>query len=549
VGGSVIVRLFFIQIVEGEDYRQESENQNRHLYNQTFSRGRIFFKDRDGTLISAATLQAGYNLAINPSRIVSPSDTYDKLKELVELNKQDFLTAVKQKDSFYRQLEDHLNEKTAQAIEALELPGVIIVKQQFRAYTGGEMAAHVLGFMGYLGDEYAGRYGLERQYEDVLKRSETPSFSNFLSSLFWAGGHSLENSEAGKQGNIITTIEPNVQNFLENQLLQINDEWHPGLAGGIILDPRTGAVLAMAARPTFNPDESQSDLSLLVNPLVENVYEMGSITKILTVSSGLDAGAVSEDWHFDDTGHLTINNRTISNYDGRGRGPVGVQEIISQSLNTGAVAVMRSLGLDRFKKYFLDFGLAEKTGIDLPGEVGGLLGNLDSGLEIEYATASFGQGIAVTPIGITTALSSLANNGVLVRPQVVKKIEYESGQSKDIPFQNRRRVLKPETVKVMANILVNTVDNVLANGKAKLAHYTIAAKTGTAQIPKAGGGYEESKFLHSFFGYFPASNPRFSVFLYAVEPHGAEYASETLTWPFINLAKFLLNYYQVPPDR
>jgi cell division protein FtsI (penicillin-binding protein 3)/stage V sporulation protein D (sporulation-specific penicillin-binding protein) len=227
-----------------------------------------------------------------------------------------------------------------------------------------------------------------------------------------------------------------------------------------------------------------------------------------------------------------------------------MQEVINQSLNTGAVFVMQKLGKDRFREYFTNFGLGEKTGIDLPDEATGLINNLKSTRLVEYATASFGQGVAVSPIEITRALASLGNGGYLVKPYVVKRLERVNTKlSTDTKPVVGRQVIKPATSQAITKMLVTAVDTALVHGSAKLDHYTIAAKTGTAQMPIPGGGYYADRYLHSFFGYFPASNPRFIVFLYMVNPKGVQYASESLVSPFMNLTKFLLNYYNVPPDR
>ena len=225
-------------------------------------------------------------------------------------------------------------------------------------------------------------------------------------------------------------------------------------------------------------------------------------------------------------------------------------EILNQSLNTGAVFVMQKLGSARFYDYLKAFRLGEKTNIDLPGEVRGLVDNLINGREVEYATASFGQGLALTPLNTIVALSALGNGGRLVRPHLVKRFDYENGLIETVSVPTGPPVIKDETSKRITDLLVEVVDKALDGGRARLEHYRVAAKTGTAQIPRHDGqGYEPDKFLHSFFGYFPATAPRFSVFLYALEPVGAIYSSQTLTEPFRNLTNFLLNYYQVPPDR
>jgi len=542
-------KLFFIQIVFGTEYRETAERQYSQSLGRTFNRGSIFLSAKSGTLVSGATLATGYILAINPSLLTNPQAIYDKLHQVLpDLDEEQFKIKSRRRSDPYEEVAARLTESAAAGVRALKLPGVEIIEESYRSYPGRTLAAHVLGFMGYQGNIYAGRYGLEKQYEEVLSRSGEVTFATFLAELF--SGPIQGRAAGGLGGDLVIAIEPKVQQFLEDELETIMAKWQSRAAGGIILDPKTGAVLAMAARPAFDPGEKQTDLSLLVNPLVERVYEMGSIMKPLTLAAGLDAGAVSEDTYYTDLGSLVVENKIINNYDGQARGRVPLQEILNQSLNTGAVFVMQQLGRERFRQYLDDFGLGQKTGIDLPGETKGLVANLDSGREIESATAAFGQGIAVTPLNITVALSALANGGQLFKPRLVERIRYTTGVIEELPPATGRQVIKTDTARRITAMLVKVVDEVLDGGRARLEHYRVAAKTGTAQIPRSDGqGYETDKFLHSFFGYFPAEAARFSVFLYAMEPTGAKYASQTLTLPFSRLAKFLLNYYQVPPDR
>jgi cell division protein FtsI/penicillin-binding protein 2 len=291
-------------------------------------------------------------------------------------------------------------------------------------------------------------------------------------------------------------------------------------------------------------------VAVFSNPIVEHVYEMGSIMKPLTMAAGFDTGAITASSTYEDTGCMTLNTKKICNYDGRARGLTDMQTILSQSLNIGAATVGLRIGATNIAKYFSNFGLGTTTGIDLPNEATGILGDLSHGKDITVATASYGQGIAVSPIEMARALSVLANGGYLVQPHMVKEIDYTDGTTEKIDPVKTGPVLAPQTVERIDGMLSTVVDTALANGKIKMDHYTMAAKTGTAEVPDpVRGGYYTDRYLHSFFGFLPAYNARFIIFLYQVYPKGAQYASETLTQPYDDMAKFLISYYNIAPDR
>ncbi len=295
----------------------------------------------------------------------------------------------------------------------------------------------------------------------------------------------------------------------------------------------------------FGKEKNQT---VFVNPLVEGVYEMGSIIKPLTLAAGIDAGVITADTTYDDKGFRIFNTKRISNFDGKARGVVKMQEVLSQSLNTGTVFTMERLGKERFRSYFKSYGFDTETGIDLPNEGVGRLDNLETSRDIEYATASFGQGISMTPIATVRALATLANGGLLVTPHIIKQTEYGLGITRDFVPTTQKRVLKKETAEEISRMLTVVVDKALLGGTVKQDRYSIAAKTGTAQQVE-GGVYSETNFLHTFFGYFPSHDPKFIVFMAVKNPQGALYASNTLTAPFMQITKFLLNYYEIPPDR
>jgi len=214
------------------------------------------------------------------------------------------------------------------------------------------------------------------------------------------------------------------------------------------------------------------------------------------------------------------------------------------------VFAYQKLGKERMRDYMFSYGIKEKTGIDLPNETSGLVSNLNSPRELEYANASFGQGIALTPVEMIRALASLSNGGNLVTPHFVKKIKYDDGTFKDIEYPTKPTKITKETSDEITRMLVTVMDKSLKGGAAKFDRHSVAVKTGTAQVAREDGkGYYDDRNTHSFFGYFPAYDPKFIVLLYAVNPKGTPFASVTWSDPFLNITKFLLNYYEVPPDR
>lgn len=544
------VRLYFVQIVHGSLYENDAKRQYINKNTIEYDRGEIYFESKEGELVPAAISRTGYTLSINPKILKDSEEVYSKISNIIQIDRDNFVSKIQKKEDEHEEIANRLNQETAERIKKLNLYGLDISTEKWRFYPGGKVAAQTLGFIGYKDNELAGRYGLERQYEDTLRKDPDAAYNNFFAEFFSNVKESL--SENPKQsGSIITTIEPSVEMFLEAELQSIVQKWGSDSAGGLIVNPLTGAITAIASTPSFDLNNfKEASVGDFKNPIVENVYEMGSIFKPLTMAAGLDAGKVAPETIYYDAGSLTLNKKTISNYDGRARGSVSMQEVLNQSLNTGAAYVALKLGNEKFAEYMKNFGIGIETGIDLPNEAVGLVDNLDSTRDIEIVTASYGQGVAVTPIAMVRALSVLANGGVLVTPHLVKKIEYDNGLSKKVTYDVGKRVISEEASKKITEMLVRVVDTSLRNGTAKIPGYKIAAKTGTAQMTVEGvGGYSEGKYLHSFFGYFPADKPEYLVFLFHTYPKNVRYASETLTDPFLNITKFLINYYQIPPDR
>jgi cell division protein FtsI/penicillin-binding protein 2 len=551
VGLIIIGRLYLLQIIQGKAYTARADAQFMQPVSPLSERDSIYFTDKAGNQIIAASLKSGFTLAINPTKVLDVQALYAALNAILPLSESDFIAKATKQGTEYSVIADHLDSSIGQTIQQKQLPGVVLAEDRWRYYPGGSLAAQELGFVAYNGDTEEGRYGLESQYQDTLNRSSDNLYTNFFVQLFGAAQGLI--SGAPQTGDIITTIEPSVQAELERTLVAYNNTWHPALSGGIIMDPQTGEIIAMASSPTFDLNDfaSQTDPSIFANPMVQNVYEMGSIIKPLTMAAGIDSGVITPTTTYDDTGCITVDTKKICNYDYVARGVIPMQQILSQSLNVGASFIATEMGSTTMRDYFTNhYELGQKTDIDLPAEQYGLVNNLQSGRQVEFDTAAFGQGIAITPIETIRALATLANGGKLVTPHLVKAIHYDSGITKTLSWGAPQQVLKPETAAAVTTMLTQVVDTVLDNGAVKMEHYSIAAKTGTAQIvdPSTGSYYPDT-YLHSYFGYLPSYNAKFIIFLFAFKPVGAPYASETWSDSFIDITHFLVNYYDIPPDR
>ncbi|MBP6931287.1 MAG: penicillin-binding protein 2 [Candidatus Pacebacteria bacterium] len=546
----LIAKLFYVQIIHKDDYLEKADKQYSTPSGNILNRGSIFFTKKDGSLVAAGAMMSGFKVAIKTKDVKDPDALYTALSPYTKLERDTFIQKATKKNDPYEEVATHLTKEQADEIKNMKLPGVFNYKEKWRFYPGGSLASQTLGFISYKGDELTGQYGLERFYNTTLSKPKDQAYLNFFAEVF----SNIKSTVTGTEtGDIVTTIEPTVQQTLEDEMKKTVEKWNADAAGAIIMNPQTGEIYAMMGYPDFDLNEfgKVSDSKVYRNPLVENVLEFGSVMKPLVVAAAIDKGVITPETTYTDTGSLIIEKRQIFNFDKKARGKnTTMQRVLDESLNTGMIFVERQMGHDSFRSYMKSYGIGEKTGIDLPNETSGLIKNLESPRDIEYATASFGQGIALTPIEAVRSFAVLANGGNLVVPHLVKQIRYENGLSKNIEYEpTRTGILKKESTDTITRMLVHVFES-YGGGTYKQARYSIATKTGTAQVANpTEGGYYKDKHTHSFFGYFPAYDPKFVVFMFINNPKQVNYASQTLIPSFVNTAKFLLNYYDVPPDR
>jgi cell division protein FtsI/penicillin-binding protein 2 len=548
----LVTRLYFVQIIHGSDFALRAQRQYISSSQQLYDRGNIYFTRKDGTPISAATLETGFMIAVHPQEIRNPNDVFAKLSPIIPLDAATYNAQLSKPNDSYEVLAHHVSEADGQTISSLSIPGVLVERERWRVYPAATEAAQTLGFVAYNNNNiYAGQAGLESYYNSVLDRNAQGLFGNFFAELFANLDNVVVDARSARQGDLITSIEQK----LDQELKAVNEQYHSTETGGIIMDPKTGEIIALDSYPTFDPNDFRNgDPNYFGNAILQHEYEFGSIFKPLTMASGLDAAVINKDSTYNDTGCIHPNGRTVCNYDLKARGVIPMKEILGQSLNVGASFIADKLGHDRMRTYFTKLGLGEKTNLDLPGEVSGKLKNLNTNQDVNYDNAAFGQGISVTPIEMMRALGALANKGATVSPHIVKSIQFETGVSKSLQWGKPVQVFKPQVVDDVSTMLKQVYINdaklaIAQNPGLQMAKVGVAAKTGTAQVVDVSTGkYYQHIFFHSFMGYFPTNEPRFVILLYTNRPQGVQYASGTLTKSFMDLTNFLMNYYNIPPD-
>src|SRR3989344_247360 len=405
-----VARLYFVQVVWGAKYEKDAASQYVAASPDTGSRGNIYFTAKDGGLVPGEVRQGGWRIAIKPQEIADARQTYAQLNALTPVDRERFMAGAAKQDDPYEEVAYRVPDAESGKIRALKLPGVLLVQDQWRFYPAHELAAQVVGFVGYQGYTKTGVYGLEKRWQDTLAERSSGLYINPFAEIFTNLQAAVSSDPSAHEGSIVTSIEPSVERRLEGTLAEISKAYTPKLAGGIVMDPRTGKVIAMAARPAFDPNTygTVSNANVFTNPLVESIYEMGSIIKPLTMAAGIDTGAVTPLTTYRDTGCIEKSGKKICNYDKLARGVVNMQDVLNHSLNLGASFVVDRMGHEGFGTYVQAYRLGEKTGIDLPNEATGRIQSIQNGYDVDYASASFGQGIAVSPVAMTRALSALA---------------------------------------------------------------------------------------------------------------------------------------------
>lgn len=558
VAGLIGYRLFTLSFLKHGWYSKTAEAQRDNV-NNVLARGNIYLQP---DMFLTGTNKKFPFVSIVPLEIDGQKKEYvaDQISEILDQDKETISNILNSQSSSTKILARRISDEQVNKIKNLNTKGVNVSYEMDRFYPNKELAANIIGFLGYNGEGRSGQYGIESYYDqDLFGKTwqvndyvNPANLSNYFSFFkkFVSGGK--ENQETIKTidrpSDVVLTIDKNIQAVAENELDAILKKWDASGGSIIIEDPNTGKILAMADRPTFDLNNYKNfPTSNFLNRSVQEVFEPGSSYKPITMSAGIDLGKITPNTVFTDVGYVDIAGYKIKNFSEKVFGTQTMSQVLEKSINTGAMFVGNLIGNDDFLNYTINMGFGQKTGIDLPGEVNGDITNLYSGRKINYLTASFGQGVAVTPIQLINAYSAIANGGKLMKPYIVDKIIKEGGEEIVTQPEVVGIPISEKTSNKLKTMLVGVVDN--GFDKAKIKGYDIAGKTGTAQIPDGHGGYTENEFIHDFLGFAPAYNPKFVILIKMDRPHGITFAADSLSPVFRNIAAFLINYYQIPPTR
>lgn len=558
---AIILRLFYWQVVKADELSAQAEQQHFKSVQMQALRGKILFSNEAVLAGSKPT----YNLFAQPKIIQNndKSKIVSLLAEIVgqgidgdEIQKKTTKDTLKQElsdklsqDLFWVSLHKNLDLETKQKIEELKFFGVGFDSTTSRFYPEGSSSAHLLGFVASNATgENTGYFGLEGYYNGELRGiSGVLKHEKDAAGLPILIGRFLGN--AARDGkDLVLHVDQTVQ-FIAEQTLKAGIEKYGAKAGSVlIIDPKTGGILALASYPNYDP-ATYFDYSkeYYKNSVVADQYEPGSTFKVLTMAAAINEGVVESDTRCDIcAGPVSIGGFSIKTWNNKYYPNTTMTEAIVHSDNTGMVFMGRKLGLDKLYNYIEQFGFGKPTNIDLQDETAPYLRSKDEWREIDVATASFGQGIAVTPIQMIRAVASIANGGYLLEPHVVQRIK-DDESSYEVKPRTIRKVLEGETTRVITEMMVRAVED----GEARVFKpkgYRIAGKTGTAQIPVA-GHYDPNKTIASFVGFAPADDPKFVMLVRYDQPTSSIYGSETAAPTFFAIAKELLLYFKIPPTN
>ncbi len=527
--------LFRVQIIQGSEWKAQARGQQVFFEQTQGERGSIYLRGVDESLVPVAINRRIYHAYISPRELKGRDndEVASLFSEVLGIEKEVVLEKLG-KDNSFEFLKKDLS--SGELEEVKKTKGLHLTLEIVRNYPEKELASHVLGFVG---GEKVGQYGIEQYYEESIsgkfgvKEGQKSGWGSFIT-----------NDSTQRGEDIILTIDYNIQHFTEKSLEKAIERVNATRGTVLVGDPNTGEILAIANYPNFDLNNYSAvpggNFHVFKNSAIQETFEPGSVFKPITMAVALDMGVISTEETYRDTGEYRVHGRTVSNYEKRSYGIVTMTEILEKSVNTGIAYVQNKIGNDNFLRYLNLFGIFEKTNIDLHGEVSSPNKSFLEGHDINFATASYGQGIEVTMIQLFKAFSVLANGGIPVDPHIVKKEKYFT----------KDRVISSTAAFLVTEMMVSTIERGFGKS-AKVPGYHIAGKTGTAQVTWSklglpGSGYS-NRTIQGFIGYAPAFDPQFIILVKLEQPQTRS-ADASAAPVFREIAEYILEYKKIPHD-
>jgi cell division protein FtsI (penicillin-binding protein 3) len=539
---ALITRAFQIQVLNGQSLKDRAERQHTTTLRVESERGIIF--DRNGEKLAVSIMSD--SVCADPSKIEDPRGTAAKVAVILNMDRETILKKFSGAKNFCW-LARRITPDQAALVEQLDLDGVFIIKEPKRFYPNGELAGHLIGFVGL---DASGLEGLELRFDEYLKGAPER--------LKWtrdAKGKRLYPridpavSKQKESSNLILTIDSRIQYLVESQLKEAVQS--KGAKGGlaVVMDPKTGEILALANEMGFDPNNfSKFGAGGGKNKVVTDCFDPGSTFKPFLAAAALEEGVYKEtDQIYCENGNYAIANRVIHEAQRKRHGYLSFADVIKYSSNIGAVKISERLGKEKFYDYITRFGFGQKTGIDLPGETAGLLRPVQNWTRVDASTIAFGQGISVTAIQLISALSAIANQGVLMKPYIVRGLVDKQGQViKKFTPMAVRQVISPQTAKRMTTLMTNVVGDPDGTGKnARIVNVNVAGKTGTSQkFDFARHAYSSERVRTSFMGFFPAEDPQVAILVILDEPQRDKWGGVASAPVFKKIAEQILTCFK-----
>ncbi|MDO8435387.1 MAG: penicillin-binding protein 2 [bacterium] len=550
----VVARLFLLQVVDHPALAARAEERGKVESPIVALRGAIYARrihDKN-TAVSLAPIAINRDAArlfADPHLIKNPTQVAEALSPLINREPLELIPLLSKSNDSYEVLGDNLNPDTAKRITDLKLPGIAIEHRTERFYPERDDFAHVTGFLGFQGDERKGQYGVEGSFDELLAGKEglTRGVRDVSGSIIATSDFDLDAAEDGS--SVVITLDRALQKKACELLRAGLTEYKAQDAVMVVMDPKTGAILALCRAPSYDPNHygDVRDISVYTNTALQ-AYEPGSVMKPVTLAAALDTKRVAPTDVFEDTGSVKVGGFTITNAAEKIFGKVTVADIIKFSINTGSVHVALATGKELFVKYINAFEFGVKAGIGLAGEQAGDIRSIKLPGDVYLATASYGQGIMVTPIQLARAFAVFANGGTLPTPYLISEIRHADGRiERPNAALPKKVVISPETASQVRQMLVTVTEEGFGK-KAQVPGYYVGGKTGTALIPNPSGPGYTSQSIHTFVGFAPIKDPKFVAVVKYVAPE-ARFAESTAVPTFGAFARFALDYLEVPHER